>query len=269
LNQDVEKEEIIMESTGRLWSKTMAILGILMSVMILGGCAQEAKIAGGAAPMENVLTKIKQPMERDIGLKLTLITNGPLEALQLLDKGQVDGAAGGIAFDAWMALAQKEGYNIADKSVYKATIIGKDTIKVLTNKNVNVAKLSKDQLKDIFTGKIENWKEVGGPDSNIALIWGTAIPGTNSVFQTQIMDGEPYGKSGLVVSTASSIKESVASTPGAVGLGPVSIVDNTVSAPEIPEVGRPITLLTRGEPSRAVQKMVDYINGDGKKYVIK
>jgi phosphate transport system substrate-binding protein len=50
-------------------------------------------------------------------------------------------------------------------------------------------------------------------------------------------------------------------------LGPASSVDGSINAPEIPEIGRPITLITKGEPSPGIVKMLEYIRGDGKKLI--
>jgi phosphate transport system substrate-binding protein len=229
--------------------------------------AEEVKIGAGAAPTENVFKKIMGPMEKAIGLKVVLVSNGPSEALKDLDKGAVDAASGGVTFPDWMAMMDKEGYQIADKSVYKHRVIGKDLVKVLTNKDVTVKQLSKDQLKGIFTGAVKNWKEVGGPDKPVAVLLGTKIPGTQSVFQKQVMDGADYLKDAKEGTTAEDLKAKVAATPGAVCLGPVSIVDGSVNAPEIPEIGRPITLITKGEPSPGIVKMLDYIRGEGKKLI--
>ncbi len=235
-----------------------------------GAAAQEVRVGAGAAPTENVFSKIKEPMEAATGLKLVLISNGPVEALKDLDKGAVDAASGGITFQDWMTMMEKEGYAIPDKGVYKSRVIGKDIVKVLVNPAAQVSKLSKDQLKAVFTGKAKSWKDVGGADIPIVLVWGDKIPGTQSVFQKQIMDGEPYPKEGLVqATTAADVKAKVLETKGAVGVGPLSIVDSTVLAPEIPEVGRPITLITKGAPTPDVLKMLDYIQGEGQKYLAK
>jgi phosphate transport system substrate-binding protein len=164
-------------------------------------------------------------------------------------------------------MMEKKGYQIPDKNLYKYRIIGKDIIKVITHKDLGVKELSKDQLKGIFTGKITNWKEVGGPDQAVVVVYGTQIPGTQSVFQTQVMDGEPYLKNQVEAANAPDVKEKVKATPGAVGLAPVTLVDDAVNVPKIPEVGRPITLITRGEPSPLVTKMLDYLKGPGKKYL--
>ena len=249
------------------------ILVIILGLTLLGTaapglvCAEEIKLGAGAAPAENIFKKIKDPMEKEIGLKLVLIDSGPDLAFMALDKGEVDAATAGLTFADWLELMGKKGYAIPDKNAYKFRVIGKDIIQVIAHKDVNVQQLSKEQLQGIFTGKTANWKEVGGPDLPIVVIFGTQIPGTHAVFQKQAMNGEAYAKNVHEATNAPDVKEKVKATPGAVGLAPVTLVDAAVSAPKIPEVGRAITLITKGEPSPTVIKMLDYIRGPGKKYL--
>ncbi len=255
-----------------MMSVKMRALGVavLMALILPAlALAEEIKVGAGAAPTENVFNKIKEPFEKASGITLTLISNGPEAALKDLDKGLLDAATGGVAFPDWMEMMEKGGYKIPDKNAYKYRVIGKDNIKVIVNKANPVKKLSKEQLKDIFTGKIVNWKEVGVKDMPITVVWGSKIPGTNSVFMKQVMGGEPFSKKVQESTTAAEIKKLVASTPGAIGLGPVSIVDATIASPETPEVGRPITLITKGAPSANVLKMLDFIRGEGQKYLAK
>jgi phosphate transport system substrate-binding protein len=229
--------------------------------------AEELRIGAGAAATENVFKKIQGPMEAALGLKLTIVAGGPVEALKDLDKGSVAAAAGGLALSDWMNLMEKSGYKIPDKSVYKSWIIGRDVIRVIANKDVGINNLSKAQLKGIFTGIISNWKEITGLDLPIVVVWGDKIPGTQELFQKEIMDGEPYAKNKMTSGTAAEVKELVVRTRGAVGLAPAALVDASVSAPRGPEVSRPITLLTKGEPSPGTAKMLEFISGEGKKYL--
>lgn len=245
-----------------------------MAVIIAGGIAgtalaEEVKIGAGAAPTENIFNKIKDPLAKANGVTLTIISNGPAQALKDLDAGLIDAAAGGLTFPDWMAMMEKEGYPIPDKSIYKNRVIGKDIVKVLTNKDVTVTTLSREQLIAIFTGKAKNWSEVGGPSLPVVVVTGTKIPGTLAVFQKQILSGAEYGKDAVEATTADEMQIKVASTSGAVCLGPMSKIDATVNAPAIPEVGRPITLITKGEPSGGVKKMLDYIRGEGQQYIAK
>jgi phosphate transport system substrate-binding protein len=231
--------------------------------------AEEVKIGAGAAATENIFKKIQEPMEKSIGLKLVLISGGPSEALKDLDKGAVEAAVGGLTLPDWMAMMEKEGYAIPDKGAYKHRVIGKDIIKVLVNKDVAVKQLSNEQLKGIFTGKTKNWKEIGGPDKPVVVLLGSKIPGTQSVFQKQAMDGEPFTKEFKEGTTIEDLKTKVISTPGGICLGASSQVDGTINAPEISEFGRPITLITKGEPSPGVLKMLEFLRGEGKKYLDK
>jgi len=241
----------------------MVILFMLTSLSL----AEEIKVGAGAAPTENVFNKIKDPFEKATGIKIVLISNGPDVALKDLDKGLVDAASAGLTFPEWMEMMDKQGYKIPDKNVYKYRVIGKDNIKVIVNKANSVKKLSKEQLKGIFSGKTANWKDVDGKDMPVVVVWGTKIPGTNSVFMKQVMGGEPFTKKVHESTTAAEIKKVVAATAGAIGLNPALGVDPTVSSVETPEVGRPITLITKGAPSPNVTKMLDFIRGEGQKYL--
>lgn len=249
-------------------------LKVAMVLLVAGGFAgaawaEEVKVGAGAAPTENVLNKIKDPMEKAIGLTLTITSNGPEQALKDLDAGLIDAAAGGVTFLDWMDMMTKAGYAVPDKSIYRNRVIGKDIIKVLTNKDVTVTSLSKEQLTAIFTGKAKNWSEVGGPSLPIVVVTGTKIPGTLKVFQKQVLGGAEYTKDAVASTDAAEMKNQVASTSGAVCIGPMSKVDASINAPVIPEVGRPITLITKGEPSGGVKKLLDYIRGEGQQFIVK
>lgn len=257
--------------TRRWLSSSCAVfMALVLTGSVVGtALAEEVKVGAGAAPTENIFNKIKEPMAKAIGVNLTVVSNGPEQALKDLDAGQVEAAAAGLTFPDWMDMMEKGGYAIADKSVYKNRVIGKDVIKVLTNKDVTVKSLSKEQLASIFTGKAKNWSEVGGPSLPIVVVTGTKIPGTLKVFKKQILAEAEYTKDAVEATDAADMKSKVVSTSGAVCLGTMAQIDATINAPEIPEAGRPITLITKGEPTGGVKKMLEYINGEGKQYIAK
>jgi phosphate transport system substrate-binding protein len=239
-------------------------LSLLCSVIAQ---ADEIKIGAGAAPSENVLKPVKDAFEKATGHKLSLVSSGPKISLQDLEKGAVDAAAAGLTFDDWMNLMKKEGADVKDPGSFQQVAIGKDRIVILLHKDNPVKTLSKDQLKGIFTGKIVNWKEVGGKDAPILVVWGSLISGTNSMIQKNIMDGEPVLKDILPATDAPDVRQNVSANPEAIGIGPLAILNDTVLSPATPEVARPITLLTKGAPSAKVKSLIDFINGEGQKYI--
>ncbi|HEY3308165.1 MAG TPA: substrate-binding domain-containing protein [Desulfuromonadaceae bacterium] len=241
------------------------LLGSILSVTL--SAAEELRIGAGAAPTENVFKPIKAAFEKATGLTLSVISNGPKQAFLDLDKGNVEAAAAGLSYDEWQKLMAKEGNEIKNPAGYQSAVIGKDRIAVITHKDNRIEKLTKEQLQGIFTGKIANWKEVGGKDMPILVVWGTLIPGTNTMFTKIILDGAPATKEVLDATTADDIKDKVKSNLEAIGIGPAAVVDGQVWSPQSPEVARSITLLTKGEPSSKVKKLLDFIKSDGAKLI--
>lgn len=61
---------------------------------------------------------------------------------------------------------------------------------IVVSKSLGIDSLTKDQIKDIFSGKVTNWKEVGGPDKEIFLIHRTPGSGTRATFEKTILGGD-------------------------------------------------------------------------------
>lgn len=240
------------------------LLCLLMSTVAL---ADVLKIGAGAAPTENVLKPIELAFEKASGLDLSITSSGPKQAFIDLNRGTVDAAAAGLSLDDWMALLKKEGVPVADPAAYKPVTIGKDRVIVIVHKSNPIAKLNKEQLTGIFTGKLTNWKEVGGSDTPILIVWGGLTQGTNSMFVKNIMDGATPTTEVIGVSTAEDIRQNVSVNPEAIGFGPQAILNDTVRSPETPEVARSITLITKGAPAAKVQKLLDFIKVEGPKYI--
>lgn len=73
---------------------------------------------------------------------------------------------------------------------YNEIVFGKDPLVIITNEQVEVDSLSAEQIREIFGGKVENWKEVGGGDHLVA----TMVPGQHTGaywnFRTKFMEGQ-------------------------------------------------------------------------------
>ncbi|MDL2274837.1 substrate-binding domain-containing protein [Desulfosarcina sp. OttesenSCG-928-G10] len=220
--------------------------------------AADVTIGTGAAGMENIIKKIEHPLKKR-KVKLKIVDTGSVQGLKDVDAGKIECVIGGWSFDDWMAAMKKDGYAIPDPSVYQHWVIGQDTVKVLTHTDVSVKSLSQEQLLGIFTGRIDNWSQVGGPDKPIIVVLGTEMPGTLGMFQKIVMGGAEFTRTAMTGTTAEDVKSRVIINSGAIGIGTATQVDRLVNAPAIPEISRPITLLTRGEPTEGCQKIIDFI----------
>lgn len=95
---------------------------------------------------------------------------------------------------------------------YPVAVVG---IVPIANKGVGVKNLSKKQLSDIFTGKITNWRQVGGKNLQIIVINRSRGSGTRSTFEDLILDGKDAINSQEQDSNG-TVKKIVNSTPGTI-----------------------------------------------------
>lgn len=87
---------------------------------------------------------------------------------------------------------------------------------VVTNPSVSVKNLTKKQISDIFSAKVTNWKDVGGPDQKIVVINRPRSSGTRAVFTKTVMGGVPVSESGLTEDATGTVVSVVKQTPGAI-----------------------------------------------------
>lgn len=87
---------------------------------------------------------------------------------------------------------------------------------VVVNPAITLKSLRKKQISDIFTGKVTNWKQVGGPDQKIVVINRPRSSGTRAVFIKTVMDGTPVSDTGLTEDATGTVVSVVKQTPGAI-----------------------------------------------------
>ena len=99
----------------------------------------------------------------------------------------------------------------------KEIIIAYDALSVIVNPSNKVSKLTREQLEGIFTGKITNWKEVGGEDLKIVPYSRETSSGTYEFFKESVLKNKNY-KSGIMSLPATgAIIQSISQTKGAIG----------------------------------------------------
>jgi phosphate transport system substrate-binding protein len=122
-----------------------------------------------------------------------------------------------------------------------------------------VKKLTQKQLEDIFTGKITNWKRVGGNDRKIKVVWGLGTPGQNEVFTNAILRGKAVTADHHEATDYKSIVDYVSTTPEAIGINPQGFASTRTRNPRTPDVLSTVIAVTKGKPSPEVQKFLQYL----------
>ena len=145
---------------------------------------------------------------------------------------------------------------------------------IVTNPAAGVRNLTKQQLRDVFSGKAANWKEAGGADEKIVVVNRPRSSGTRAVFAKTIMGPTPLAESGLVEDATGTAVSVVQQTPGAVsyvalsgitgsGVTIVSIDGVAPSASTIASGAYPVWsyehMFTNGPPKGDVAAFIDFV----------
>ncbi|MCP4155966.1 MAG: phosphate ABC transporter substrate-binding protein [bacterium] len=172
------------------------------------------------------------------------------------------------------------------KKGVKKFLIGKDAIGVWVHAGNPVKSLTKDQLKRIFTGKISNWKEVGGKDLPVNIYIVNPQSATRKVFRQSILGKETYvGNNIVTMRPDPALLDKIASDPNGIGqlsfalsvghpsLGGVKRINignqvASVNNADYP-ITRPLYFVTKGEPEGSVKAFIDWTLSDKGQAIIK
>ncbi len=150
--------------------------------------------------------------------------------------------------------------------------ITKDIIVPIVNKANPVESLSWAQLADLNTGKITNWKDVGGSDMPVQVVTSHAGSSTKAVFQKQVMKKVDYAAKAIQVkSTRLEINEvsKAVGGVGAVSAGFFNLNPGRTKIVKTDTISRPLALITIGDPAPEVQKIIDYFrSAEGQKQIL-
>jgi phosphate transport system substrate-binding protein len=94
-----------------------------------------------------------------------------------------------------------------------------DGLSVYVNPENSLKELTLDQVKDIFTGKIKNWKDVGGPDAHITVYSRENSSGTYEFFKEHVLKGQDFAASAQTMPGTAAIVQAVVKDKSAIGYG--------------------------------------------------
>lgn len=102
----------------------------------------------------------------------------------------------------------------------------------ILNKQNGIKNLTSQQLRDVFTGKVTNWKQVGGNDQRIVLVNRTQGSGTRMTFEKKALNGQ-RSKASQEQDSSGTARQIVATTPGAISYVSFAYVNDTVITPTL------------------------------------
>ncbi len=247
------------------------VLVILSFLLVLGSVslsfAEELVLWGSTTCQKRMLEPTAKLFEKETGIKIKVMGVGTGKGLEALLEGKSVVALTSNNLKGTIKSGQKvrkkkgaDPLTIPENLQFHEIV--SDVIVPIVNVKNPVSELSFDQLKGLNTGKIKNWKEVGGDDLSVIVVTSHAGSSTRKVFQDKVMKKEPYAeKAKQVQSTRKEINE-VSKFKGAIGAvseGFVKLSKKKVKIIKTDEISRPLALVTVGDPEGNVQKLIDFL----------
>jgi phosphate transport system substrate-binding protein len=198
------------------------LAAILTLALILSGCGRQAAtdqqltVTGSTSvtPFAEQLAEVYE--EEHPGVKINIQGLGSSAGIQAAANGTVE-------------IGMSSRHLEADEAEQlEASEIARDALAVIVHPTNPIETLSSEQVRRIFSGEIENWRDVGGPDATIVVVTREAGSGTYGAFEELVMHEELPVARALRQGSNGAVRQIVAGTPRAVGYISLGIVDDTV-----------------------------------------
>ncbi|MBD3264881.1 MAG: phosphate ABC transporter substrate-binding protein PstS family protein [Candidatus Omnitrophica bacterium] len=158
----------------------------------------------------------------------------------------------------------------------KAHVVAMDGIAVVVHPSNPINALTIKQIKDIYTGKISNWAELGAGSGEIVVISRDSASGTYETFYKLALDKAKTRPDSLLQASNQAVATTVARTPGAIGYVGLGYLSDALKAVDINGVtpskatvlsgeyslSRPLFMYTDGKPKGAVKEFLDFVLSD-------
>lgn len=208
-------------------------------------------------------------MQQNPGLKISVSESGSGNGAKSLINGTCHIAT------MSRAMKSEEVAAAAEKGVTAvAHVVAIDALPVLVHPSNPITNLTVQQVKDIYLGKIKNWKELGGPNMRIVKVSRDTNSGTYECFEELVMNKEKMADDVEYVGSNGAVRQRVMTTPAAIGYAGLAFVDKKVKALAIngvtpcPEtarskaypIARPLYMYTNGEPEKGsmVEQFINF-----------
>ena len=216
--------------------KLLSVGAVVASAAVLlmgcGGGSQQAASSSGSAAQE-----ISGKISASGSTALLPLLKPAQEAFQDKYEKVTVNVAGGGSFTGMNQVAEgsvqigNSDVNLPDEYKDKGLVDHKVVVEpfvFIVDKANKVDNLTKDQVIGILTGKITNWKEVGGDDQKITLIHRAKSSGSRATISDVVLKGENFTDDAVIQDSNGAVRAAIASTPGAIGYVDAPYADDSV-----------------------------------------
>ena len=262
-----------------LFRKSTFLLGalsLMLVVSLIAGCGgkkEEAKAGSSeiqgtvTASGSTALLPLLKPAQEEFQKKHPKVTVNISGGGSFTGMNQVASGAVNIGNSDVALTPEYKDKGLVDYQIAVAPFV------FITNPDVSVDSLTQQQYVDILTGKITNWKEVGGKDQKITLIHRAKSSGSRATIASVVLKDAAFTDNAVIQDSNGAVRAGIASTPGAIGYVDAAYADASIKtlayngvkfSPDAVSSGQyPVYayehMYTKGEAQGAVKAFIDYV----------
>jgi phosphate transport system substrate-binding protein len=255
------------------WLLFPAIAGLLVAVIVLTGCSGGTAgsiTEAGSTTVQPVAEKLAEAFKAENpDVTIVIQGGGSSVGIKSCDDGTVD-----------IGAASRE-LKSSEPNLVKH-LLARDGIAIITHPSNTVTGLTKEQVQDIFSGKITKWSQVGGENKDIYVVAREEGSGTRAAFEEMVMGEELIKSDAILQPSNGAVRTAVSSTQQSIGFVSFGYVDSSVKSMAVDGVAgtvenakngtypivRPLYFLTKEQPTGLVKDFIDFCLGpDGQEIV--
>ena len=237
-----------------------AVVGVGCLGALNGGsaAAETLSIQGSSGFSHEVMEPYQQRIEALTGHKLSLTANTSGEGLLALLKGEADLAMIWAPLDSMVAVLRKSTPDLPFDRLREFRV-ARSWVAYSVNPGNPVRSVSVAKLKQILSGKIDNWRELGGPDLPIHVVSLRNGGGSKRTTEETLFGGACITpRAEIIVETAQEVVQTVVQDRGALGICRASLV-KLYRLPELRtgvSIGQSYSLVSLNEPTAAMRAVI-------------
>lgn len=258
----------------------IAILAFLVAGLFATNMAWPGNIViKGSTTVLPIAQKVAEAyMKQNPGIKISISGGGSGNGIKALIDGSTDIA------DSSRFIKAKEVKLAIKKGAYPVPFaVAYDCIVPVVHPSNPIVNITMAQLKDIYMGKIKNWKELGGPDRPVVVISRDTSSGTYEVWSKKVMKKERVFPAALLQASNGAVSQAVAKNKNAIGYIGIGYLSKDVKPLMVNRIvgsaattlngtypiSRPLFMFTPGWPQGDVLKFINFVinPNKGQKYV--
>ena len=257
-----------------MWKKSLYFVCFTLLITVLAACSNEEDTAdtqtGGSLVTISGSTSVG-PLAEKLAMKYQEENDVKIEVNQIGSSAGITNAISGVS---QIGMSSRDLKQEEKDSNLQELIIAYDGIVVVTHPSNPVKDLTMEQVKQIFTGEITNWKEVGGKDMEIVVVSREDGSGSRDAFQEIVgYESGQLIKNAIVASGNGNIKTTVAMNKHAIGFISFEYIDESISPMAINgvaakaenvlagqyELSRPFLFVHKEDVPEAAKQFMEFI----------